>query len=454
MGEARLGQKSQIELGIPARAVLALKREARLRPLPDCCGGLANATLRPMDASNIRTLDPRSRTLRAVRQLAPFAILLALAACAKTVAQQAPPQPLQVAVAPVVERDVTEWDEFTGRLQAVDSVEVRPRVSGFVSAVRFTEGAMVRKGDLLFQIDPRPVQAELDRAQAQLEQGRTAAELAVSDLARVEKLLTSRAVSREEYDQRVAASRNAASAVRAAEAAVQVARLNLGYTRIESPITGRIGRAEVTAGNLVAGGPGAAGTRLAVVVSLQPMYAYFEAAEQDYLKYMDLARSGARPLSRDVKNPVRMAVGNESEFKHEGYMDFVDNRVQAGTGTLLGRAVFPNPDRHLTPGMFVRVRLLGRPAYNGLQISDRAISTDQDRRYVLVVGAGDKLEYRAVTTGPIVDGLRVVRDGLKAGDRIVINGLQRVRPGMVVKPVVVPMEAQGAAAAPAAPAAP
>jgi membrane fusion protein, multidrug efflux system len=161
---------------------------------------------------------------------------------------------------------------------------------------------------------------------------------------------------------------------------------------------------------------------------------------------MDLARSGARPLSRDAKNPVRMAVGNESEFKHEGYMDFVDNRVQPGTGTLLGRAVFPNPDRHLTPGMFVRVRLVGRAAYKGLLINDRAISTDQDRRFVLVVAAGDKLEYRAVTTGPLVDGLRVVRDGLKAGDRIVVNGLQRVRPGMAIKPVIVPMEDQQAAA--------
>jgi membrane fusion protein, multidrug efflux system len=288
--------------------------------------------------------------------------------------------------------------------------------------------------------------------QAGLEQSRTAAELAGTDLARAEKLLASRAVSQEEFDQRVAASRSAVAAVRAAEAAVEVVRLNLGYTRIVSPIAGRIGRAEVTPGNLVAGGPGAAATRLAMVVSLQPMYAYFEAAEQDYLKYMDLARSGARPLSRDVKNPVQMAVGNEAEFRHEGYMDFVDNRVQPGTGTLLGRAVFPNPDRHLTPGMSVRIRLLGRPTYKGLLINDRAISTDQDRRYVLVVGAGDKLEYRAVTTGPVVDGLRVVRDGLKADERIVVNGLQRVRPGMVIKPMVVSMESQGGAEAPVAPA--
>jgi RND family efflux transporter MFP subunit len=369
---------------------------------------------------------------------------LFLAGCAKAPPPEAPPPATEVSVAVVTEHDVTEWDEYTGRLEAVNTVEIRPQVSGVLQAVAFTEGKEVKQGELLFQIDARPFQAELERAQAQLEQSRTAAELAASDLARVEKLLTSRAVSQEEYDQRAAASRSALSAVRATEAAVQVARLNLGYTRILSPISGRIGRAEVTPGNLVAGGPGTTATRLAVVVSLQPMYAYFEAAEQDYLKYMDLARSGARPLSRDVKNPVHMAVGNETEFKHQGYMDFVDNRVQPGTGTLLGRAVFPNPDRHLTPGMFVRIRLLGRPAYRGLLINDRAISTDQDRRYVLVVADGDKLEYRAVTLGPIVNGLRVVRDGLKAGERIVINGLQRVRPGMVVKPVVVPMESQAA----------
>lgn len=379
----------------------------------------------------------------AVRLLIP-ALALVLAACAKTPPQEAPPPATEVSVAAVAEHDVTEWDEYTGRLDAVNTVEIRPQVSGVLQTAAFTEGKEVQKGELLFQIDPRPFQAELDRAEAQLEQSRTAAELAASDQARVEKLLTSRAVSREEHDQRVAASRSALSAVRAAESAVEVARLNLGYTRIVSPIAGRIGRAEVTPGNLVAGGPGTAATRLAVVVSLQPMYAYFEAAEQDYLKYMDLARSGARPLSRDVKNPVHMAVGNETEFKHQGYMDFVDNRVQPGTGTLLGRAVFPNPDRHLTPGMFVRVRLLGRPTYRGLLINDRAISTDQDRRYVLVVADGDKLEYRAVTLGPIVNGLRVVRDGLKAGERIVINGLQRVRPGMVIKPVVVPMESQAA----------
>ena len=220
--------------------------------------------------------------------------------------------------------------------------------------------------------------------------------------------------------------------------------------KIVSPIDGRVGRAEVTQGNLVAGGLTGQATRLTTVVSLTPMYAYFEAAEQNYLKYMDLARSGQRPLSREHANPVFMAVGNETEFKHEGYMDFVDNRVNAGTGTLLGRAVFPNPDQYLTPGMFVRVRLIGTSKYKGPVINDRAVATDQDRRFVLVVGEGDKVEYRAVTTGPLADGLRVVREGVKPGDRIITNGLQRVRPGMVVKPRIVPMEGEPAAAAPPA----
>jgi RND family efflux transporter MFP subunit len=389
---------------------------------------------------------------KAARSLVPAVALAALLSACSKAPPPGPPPPPAVSVAVVAERDITEWDEYTGRLEAVNTVEIRPQVSGYLQSVAFTEGKEVKQGELLFQIDPRPFQAELERALAQQEQSRTAVELAATDLARVQRMLASRAVSQEEYDQRAAASRNAIAAARATEAAVEVARLNLAYTRILSPIDGRIGRAEVTPGNLVSGGQGGAATRLAVVVSLQPMYAYFEAAEQDYLKYMDLARSGARPLSRDAKNPVHMAVGNETEFRHEGYMDFVDNRVQSGTGTLLGRAVFPNPDRHLTPGMFVRVRLIGRASYKGLLVNDRAISTDQDRRYVLVVGAGDTLEYRAVTTGPIVYGLRVVRAGLAAGDRVVVNGLQRVRPGMVIKPVVVPMEDQPAAA-PAAPAA-
>lgn len=397
---------------------------------------------------NPNPIFQNARFPRAAAAAVAFSLLLAACGAAPEAPGDAPPPPISVAT--VVERDITEWDEYTGRLAAVNTVSIRPQVSGVLQQIAFIEGKEVDKGDLLFQIDPQPFRAELDRAEAEAEKARTAASLAEAELARSEKLLGTRAISQEEYEQRVAASRSAAANVRAAEAAARVARLNLDYTRITSPIDGRIGRAEVTPGNLVVGGPGAAATLLATVVSLQPMYAYFEASEQDYLKYMDMARAGSRPLSRDAKNPVRMAVGNETEYRHEGYMDFVDNQVQPGTGTLLGRAVFPNPDRHLTPGMFVRVRLIGGKPYKGLLINDRAIATDQDRRFVLVVGEGNVLEYRAVQTGPVVDGLRVVREGLAPGDRIVVNGMQRVRPGMPVTPNMVPMDETEAPAAPAA----
>ena len=353
----------------------------------------------------------------------------------------------EISVAVVPEREIIEWDEYTGRLEAVDTVEIRPQVSGYLQKVVFAEGKEIRKGDLLFQIDPRPFEAELARASAAEEQATAAAELARADLARGDKLLTSQAISQEEYEQRRASNLNAAAQLKSAQALVQMAQLNLGYTRITSPIDGRVGRAEVTQGNLVSGGAGGQATRLTTVVSMQPMYAYFEASEQDYLKYDDLARSGERPSSRDSKNPVLMAVGNETKFSHHGYMDFVDNRVNTNTGTLTGRAVFPNPDRYLTPGMFVRVRLIGKGKYKGPLLNDRAIATDQDRRFVLVVGEGDKVEYRAVVTGPMFDGLRVVRSGVKPGERIVVNGLQRTQPGMVVKPRIVPMEGEPAAAA-------
>jgi multidrug efflux system membrane fusion protein len=381
---------------------------------------------------------------------APVVLFLALlAGCGKPEQQGGAPPAMEISVAVVPERDITEWDEYTGRLEAVQTVEIRPQVSGYLREVKFEEGRDVKKGDVLFVIDPRPYQAELDRAAAEVDRARTAAELAKADLGRAEKLLATRAMSQEEYDTRNATRVSAEAAVKAAEAAVAVARLNLSYTQVTSPIDGRVGRAEVTLGNLVSGGQGTA-TRLTTVVSLTPMYAYFEAAEQNYLKYMDLARSGQRPLSREHANPVFMAVGNETEFKHEGYMDFVDNRVDTGTGTLLGRAVFPNPDRFLVPGMFVRVRLIGTSKYKGALINDRAIATDQDRRFVLVVGKDGKVEYRAITTGPVFEGLRVVREGVAPGEQIVVNGLQRVRPGMTVKPRIVPMEGEAPPAAPPA----
>jgi multidrug efflux system membrane fusion protein len=392
--------------------------------------------------------------MRTRLRVAPAVLsFLVLAGCGKQAADEAGAAPaMEVSVAEVPEREITEWDEYTGRLEAVETVEIRPQVSGYLQQVNFEEGRDVKKGDVLFVIDPRPYQAELDRVQAEVERARTAAKLAEADVVRAEKLIATRAMSQEEYEQRNAARDSALAAVKAAEAGVEVARLNLAYTRVTSPINGRVGRAEVTVGNLVAGGQAGQATRLTTVVSLAPMYVYFEAAERDYLKYMDLARSGQRPLSREHANPVQMAVGNEAEYEHEGYMDFVDNRVNAGTGTLMGRAVFPNPDQYLVPGMFVRVRLAGTNTYKGALINDRAILTDQDRRYVLVVGEGNVLEYRAIVTGPMIDGLRAVREGLKAGERIIVNGLQRVRPGMAVTPRIVPMEGEAAAPADAAPA--
>ncbi len=375
----------------------------------------------------------------ALRSLSLVALATLLGACG---AKQAAPQQFapEVSVAVVPERDITEWDEYTGRLASKESVEIRPQVAGYIDEVSFAEGKEVKKGDLLFVIDPRPYRAELERLQAEVERAQTASELAQADVVRGDKLLKTRAMSQEEYEQRVSQGRASAAQVRAAKAAIEVARLNVGYTRVTSPIDGRVGRAEVTRGNLVSGGQGGSATRLTTVVSLDPMYAYFDAAERDYLKYVNLARRGERPSSRDENNPVRMALGDSAEFLYEGHMDFVDNRIEPSTGTITGRAVFSNSDRFLTPGMFVRIRLVGSGQYKGVLINDKAVATDQDRRYVLVVGKNDMVEYRAVTLGPIVDGLRVVRSGLKAGERIVVNGLQRVRPGVQVKPKIVPMD--------------
>jgi len=384
-----------------------------------------------MDASNIRTLNPNSWALRAVRQLAPFAILLALAACTKTAAQQAPPQPPQVAVAPVVERDVTEWDEFTGRLQAVDSVEVRPRVSGFVSAVRFTEGAMVRKGDLLFQIDPRPFQAEVDRLHAELTRTRATVERANSELARAERLRQENAIANEERDRRASFAQESAAQVAAVEAALRAAELNLDFTQVTSPINGRVSRAIVTEGNLVSSGPGEA-TLLTTVVSLDPVYAYFDADEQVFLKYT----SGGKARNRGaLDRHITMALANQDGYPREGTLDFLDNQLDNATGTIRARAVFRNTDGQLTPGLFVRLRLAGSGSYRGLVIQDRAVGTDLSKKFVYVVTPKGQIEYRPVTLGPIVDGLRVVRSGLKAGEPVVVNGLQRVRPGAQVTPV-------------------
>ncbi len=350
----------------------------------------------------------------------------------------APPPPPAVSVAPVLEREVAEWDEFSGRLEAVDQVEIRPRVSGYIKRLTFTEGREVRKGEVLFQIDPRPYQADLDRAQAQLEQARTAAELAQREVGRAEKLVKVQAISREEFDTRTSAQANSVAAVRAAEAAVETARLNLGWTEVRAPIAGRVSRAEVTEGNLVQAGPPDA-TLLTTVVALDSMYLYFDSDEQTYLRYSGRAAAAGTRGWRDARFPVYLGLANETGFPHEGRLDFVDNRIDPASGTIRTRAIFSNRDRRFTPGLFARVKLVGSQRAPALLVRDAAVGTDQDRKFVLVLGKGDSLEYRPIEIGRLSDGLRIVRKGVAAGDKVVVNGLMRVRPGAKVTPTVVAM---------------
>ncbi|MGE5688203.1 MAG: efflux RND transporter periplasmic adaptor subunit [Gemmatimonadota bacterium] len=362
---------------------------------------------------------------------------LVLAGCGAKPAD--PPPPPAVTAAAVPEREVTDWDQFTGRLEAVDQVEIRPRVTGYIERVAFAEGKEVRKGDVLFEIDPRPYQAELARAEAQLAEARTGAELAAREVARARRLVAVQAISREEYDSRVSAQAQGDASVQAAEAAVRTARLNLDWTRVRSPIAGRVSRAEVTAGNLVLAGPPTA-TLLTTVMSLDPVYVYFDADERTYLKYAGLARDGTRPSSRDVRTPIYLGlIDEDGQFPHKGYVDFVDNTVNPETGTIRARAVFSNKDHAFTPGLFARLKLEGSGQYRATLVVDRAVGTDQDKKFVLVVRPDSTVDYRSVQLGRLVDGLRVVTSGLKQGDEVVINGLQRVRPGMKVTPTLAPM---------------
>jgi RND family efflux transporter MFP subunit len=351
----------------------------------------------------------------------------------------APPPPPGVTVAPVLQRDVADWDEFSGRLEAVDQVQIRPRVSGYIKRLTFTEGREVRKGEVLFEIDPRPYQADLDRAQAQLEQARTAADLAAREVGRAEKLVDVQAISREEFDSRTSAQANSVAAVRAAEAALETARLNLGWTKVRSPIAGRVSRAEVTEGNLVQAGPPDA-TLLTTVVSLDSIYLYFDSDEQTYLRYSGRAAAEGAHNWHSAHLPVYLGLANETGFPHEGRLDFVDNRIDPASGTIRTRAILSNRDRRFTPGLFARVKLVGSQHAPALLVRDAAIGTDQDRKFVLILGKGDSLQYRPVELGKLSDdGLRIVRSGLAAGDKVVVNGLMRVRPGMKVSPKVVAM---------------
>jgi RND family efflux transporter MFP subunit len=388
---------------------------------------------------------PRSRISAVTTTLAVSGALLAalvgLSGCGADATATAQAPAPHVSVASALERDVTEWDEFTGRVEAVESVEVRPRVTGYIESVNFTEGSTVRKGDLLFVIDPRPYRAELSKAEAELSRAVARSELAASDAARSKSLVDIKAVSREEYDTRVNASREATANVAAARAAVDAAKLNLEFTRVTSPIAGRVSKAAITAGNLVTGGSNTA-TLLTTVVSLDPIYVTFEGDEQIYLKYTELARRGERQSSRDAANPVLMELANETGYPRRGRMVFVDNQIDPRTGTIRARASFENKDGFLTPGLFARVKLLGHNSYHAVLVDDRAIGTDQSQKFVYVVDAQSKVVYRPVKVGRLTDGLRIVQQGLQPGETVIVNGLQRVRPGVVVATERIAMDAR------------
>jgi RND family efflux transporter MFP subunit len=359
--------------------------------------------------------------------------LFVIAACGKKVETVAETTPQKVTVAKPVVKKVIEWDEFVGRLESTKMVNLRARVGGYLEKIHFKEGTEVKEGDLLITIDPRPFQAAVEGARAELARNRTRAELAKNEAKRAEILIASRAIAAEDYDTRLKAAAEAESSVKVAEAAVRAAELELEFTSVRAPITGRISNAPVTEGNLVTGGERDS-TLLTTIVSLDPVYVYFEVDEQSALKYRELHRQGTRvsPLFEPI--PVEMGLANEVGFPRKGKVDFVDNVLRPDTGTIRARGVFDNPDKLMAPGFFARVRIPGSGEYDALLIRDEAIGSDQGRSFVFVITDDNKAEYRPIETGPIQDGLRIVRSGLKADERIVVNGVVHVRNGTSVAP--------------------
>ncbi|MCC7250088.1 MAG: efflux RND transporter periplasmic adaptor subunit [Lysobacter sp.] len=370
-----------------------------------------------------------SATLSAIQStILAAASAIALSACGGGDGGGFQPPPAEVNVAEVVRKNVRTWDEFTGRVVASEVVEIRPRVAGYLRDIAFEEGGIVRKGQRLFVVDTRPFEAQVARARAELARARSAADTARSERARADRLIAAKAISREEYEQRIGGDRGAVAGVQAAEAALNAAQLDLDYALIESPIDGRIGASALREGNLVE-----AGTLLTTVVALDPMFVYFDSDERAYLKY-GAATDGAR-------RSVRVAVGDEDDFPHEGRLDFVDNQIDPNTATIRARAVLDNADGKLMPGLFARVRLIDGAEREALLIHDAAVMTDQDRKYVYAVSPDGKAIRKDVTLGGKVDGLRIVTGGLAPGDRIVVNGVRKIFfPGMPVKPLPVPMD--------------
>lgn len=373
-------------------------------------------------------------------------LVLGLSACRKQpTATQAPPAPVTVAK-PIVKK-LTEWDEFTGRLAPVASVEVRARVSGYIESTHFVEGTEVKEGDLLFVIDPRRYEAEFARANADLARAKAGLELATAEAGRAAKLVESRSISAEEADVKVKTRVQANASLESAQASLDMAKLELDFTRVTAPIAGRIGRKQVTEGNLITGGPQDA-TVLTTIVALDPIYCYFDVDERSALKYRELVRTGKRPSALFTKIPAQMGLANEEGFPHEGVIDFVDNEISTTTGSIRARGVFNNKDRLMAPGFFARVRFEGSGEYEAMLVRDVAIGSDQGRPFVFVVGADGKANQRNVETGPLEGGLRIVRSGLTPEDRVVINGLMSIRQGVSVQAEEVAMQPAATAAVP------
>jgi len=373
-----------------------------------------------------------------------IALALGLAALGSAVLLKSParaqsaagaPAAAAVSVATVKEVPVTEWDEFSGRVQAIDRVEIRPRVSGVIVAVHFEDGQLVKQGDPLFTIDPLPFQADLAHAEAMQAGAQAQLALAQTNLDRSKRLIENHSIAQSELDQSNAALLEADANLKAANAAVDTAKLNLGYTEITAPVGGRVSRAEITVGNLIGAGPSA--PVLTTLVSVSPVYVEFDLDEQTFIRY---AASGAVGNSGVEHIPVSIGLASEEGYPHEGHLKSIDNELNTTSGTIRARAVVDNTDGKLTPGMFARVRTGGSIEQAAILIDDRAVGTDQDKKYVLVVDTGNKAVYREVKLGPTVNGLRIVRSGLQKGERIVVVGLQRVRPNDVVAPTEVSMD--------------
>ncbi|HEY7494467.1 MAG TPA: efflux RND transporter periplasmic adaptor subunit [Candidatus Tectomicrobia bacterium] len=370
-----------------------------------------------------------------VSRAALSGLLLLLTACTQQSSPPpATPPPPKVTVSQPLHREVVEWEEYTGRLDAVESVEIRARVSGYLQSVNFKDGGMVKKGDLLFVVDPRPYQAELQRAKAELAMAIARFEQAEKDLARAQLLLRSRAMSEEEVETRSSARRQAQESIQAARATVEAAQLNVEFTQVRAPISGRISRNFVSVGNLITGGA-AQSTLLTTIMSLDPIYCYFETDERTYLKEIRRSHTEERTNSQASRTPVYLALADEAGFPHKGSVDFVDNRLDPGTGTITARAVVPNPDLALTPGLFARVRVPTSDTYRALLLPSEAVGSDLSQQFVFVVNDQNLAEYRKVTLGPIIDGLRVIRNGLQPDNWVIVNGIQRVKTGARVDPV-------------------